>query len=310
MKKLLLSSAVLATALQVNAQCTDLIISEYVEGSGNDKAIEFYNPTASPINLAAGGYVIQRWSNGANEASGGSTNLTGVIQPYETHVLVNGQTTVENGGTSPAVTPALQAMADQLDHAYPAPTYMNGNDALVLLKNNGTVVVDVFGKPGEDPGDAWTDDASAGYTNANGGTWWTKNQTLIRKPNVKSGVTTIPAFFNPTAEYDSLPKDTWSMLGFHNCECDPNFNNSIEEIQKPVSISMFPNPNNTGQLFIRASEKMDNVAVYNLAGSLVFEQTLNEQSFMLRTDDWNKGLYFVEIKTINNRVQTQKLIVK
>ena len=32
---------------------TDLIISEYIEGSSNNKALEFYNGTGTPIDLAA-----------------------------------------------------------------------------------------------------------------------------------------------------------------------------------------------------------------------------------------------------------------
>ena len=35
-----------------NGQATDLIISEYVEGSSNNKYIELYNGTAAAINLA------------------------------------------------------------------------------------------------------------------------------------------------------------------------------------------------------------------------------------------------------------------
>ncbi len=40
----------LAPALLV-AQPTDIFISEYIEGSSNNKAIEFYNGTGAPINL-------------------------------------------------------------------------------------------------------------------------------------------------------------------------------------------------------------------------------------------------------------------
>jgi uncharacterized surface protein with fasciclin (FAS1) repeats len=68
---------------------------------------------------------------------------------------------------------------------------------------------------------AWTDDVSAGYTDANGGTWWTKRKTLIRKSTVQEGVTQIPILFNPTLEYDSLPDATYSNLGFHICDCYP-----------------------------------------------------------------------------------------
>ena len=64
----LASIVVLALAVAVAgpaaAQPTDLFISEYVEGSSNNKAIEFYNGTASAIDLAAGSYVFQTYSNG------------------------------------------------------------------------------------------------------------------------------------------------------------------------------------------------------------------------------------------------------
>ena len=59
--------------------------------------------------------------------------MQGFLQPYTTHFLVNGQITSTE--TSPACDPALQALAQQLDHDYPAPTYMNGNDAIALFKD-------------------------------------------------------------------------------------------------------------------------------------------------------------------------------
>ena len=49
-----ISSLIFATFLisGINAQnCTDLFISEYVEGSHNNKAIELYNPTNENIDL-------------------------------------------------------------------------------------------------------------------------------------------------------------------------------------------------------------------------------------------------------------------
>lgn len=41
----------------------DLIISEYVEGSGNNKALELYNGTGKTLDLAA--YTIELYMNGA-----------------------------------------------------------------------------------------------------------------------------------------------------------------------------------------------------------------------------------------------------
>lgn len=131
MKKTLLSLSLITVALLGKAQnCSELFISEYVEGTGNNKAIEIYNPTGSDIDLS--NYRIVRYSNGASYSNPiddiDSTDLVGTIVSYSVHVLVNGQTTTS--GSSPACSPVLQALANQLDHAYGAPTYMNGDDAL------------------------------------------------------------------------------------------------------------------------------------------------------------------------------------
>lgn len=70
----------------MNAQnCSNLFISAYVEGYGNNRAIELYNPTANAIDVS--GYSVGRFSNG-------STSLTGIqlpsamIQPYSNYVIV------------------------------------------------------------------------------------------------------------------------------------------------------------------------------------------------------------------------------
>jgi len=139
MKKNLLLLCVFFTALFSAAQTTptDLFFSEYVEGSGNNKALEIYNPTAQTI--ALDNYYIARYSNGSSVfAEGGITHLVGSIEPYHTFILVNGQTT--STASSPACSQILQDLSTitnngMLDHEYPSPTYMNGNDAIALLKS-------------------------------------------------------------------------------------------------------------------------------------------------------------------------------
>jgi PKD repeat protein len=191
----------------------ELFFSEYVEGTGNNKALEIFNPTNQAIDLAD--YVVKRYSNGSTTASEGyTTDLVGTIQAFDVFVLVNGQT--ESTETSPACDPDLQALADQLDGEYPAPTYFNGNDAITLEKKNGTLI-DIFGKVGEDPGMGWCDDESLNYmAGDNSEIALTKDHTLIRKPTVKEGVIMNPAFFNPSIEWDTLPVDTYDNLGIHN----------------------------------------------------------------------------------------------
>ena len=222
--------------------CTELFISEYLEGTGNNKGFEIYNPTAEPIDLSA--YTLQRWSNGASSSSDELT-LVGTIPAYGTWVVVNGQTTDEDlggGNISPAADPEMQGLANQLDNPYPAPTYMNGNDALVFVKNE-TTPVDMFGRPGEEPGDAWTDNADAGYTSTDGGTWLTANHTLRRKASTFAWKTRRP-FWSYTstavickfAVNSTLPLlegfgymlnsigliNSTDISGSHSQECHPN----------------------------------------------------------------------------------------
>ncbi|PCJ83144.1 MAG: hypothetical protein COA57_11925 [Flavobacteriales bacterium] len=208
------------------AGCSDLFISEYVEGSGNNKALEIYNPTMSSIDLS--NYVLKRYGNGSATATE-TLNLSGMLASGDVVIITNGQ--VDSacvGGTGPACTggywsppidTALYSLGDLYgDTAFPDVMYFNGDDALTLETVSGTIV-DIFGKIGEDPGAGWTDDAAAGYTDALGATPWTKDKTLIRKPSVQQGVATNPTAFNPTVEWDSLSVDTWSNLGFHTSSC-------------------------------------------------------------------------------------------
>ena len=44
--------------------CSDLFISEYVEGPAQNNAIEVYNPTNNLL-LTLAGYTINRYANGA-----------------------------------------------------------------------------------------------------------------------------------------------------------------------------------------------------------------------------------------------------
>jgi hypothetical protein len=313
MKKLLLLalSLIISGTMFGQGPCSDVFISEVVEGSGNDKAFELYNPTANAIDLS--GYTLERFSNGGTtSASGGVLDLTGnTIAAYSTLVIVNGQTTVENGGTSPAVSPALQAMADVLDVPYPAPTYANGNDAIVLFKGGSSVVVDIFGKVGEDPGEAWTDDASAGYTDANGGTYWTKDQTLVRKATVEMGVTDVAiTVFNPTLEYDSLPNNTWTELGQHVCNCDPN---SIrEDIKNNDRLFVYPNPVLNNMVKIRATHAISAVEVFDITGKLVISENIT--AFTSQTEialnESMTGIYLVRTILANGSVLTEKITVK
>jgi hypothetical protein len=291
------------------SQCTDIFISEYAEGTGNNKALEFYNPTSSPINL--GSYVIQRWSNGEAGATD-QTTLVGTIAPNSTFVLVNGQTEdtdLGGGNVSPACDPALQALANQLDNPYPAPTYMNGDDALVLVKN-GNTVVDIFGKPGEDPGVAWTDDAANGFTDGDGGTWLTSNHTLRRKASVTGGVTVPPVAFDTFLQWDTLSVNDWSGLGSHACACNPTGVESLLAQARP-EVQVYPNPSADGLLQVKSSAPIESIEIYSAAGSLLQRDTPNGLTWQAAWEGGapTSGVYFINVAVAGGVTFSHRWIV-
>ena len=174
-----------------NAQPTELFLSEYVEGSSNNKALEIYNGTGAPVDLAAGSYSIQMFFNGS--ASAGLTiNLTGTVAAGDVYVLAHSSAAA-----------AILAEADQTNGA----GWFNGDDALVLLK--GGAVVDSIGQRGFDPGTEW----GSGLTS-------TADNTLRRKPTIHAGDTNTLDPFDPAAEWNGFATDTFDGLGFHSTADD------------------------------------------------------------------------------------------
>jgi hypothetical protein len=183
---LTLLAAVAGTA---QAQTADLLISEYVEGSGDNKAIEIFNGTEDAVNLGA--YTLQRYSNG-------STIPTAIALPAIN--LARGATHVIVCSLADA---ALLAYANQTS----ANLNFNGNDALVLVVG-GSTVVDSFGRVGEDPGTAWT--CSSGST---------LNHSMRRLSSICSGDTAPADAFNPCVGWVFFTSDTFSGLGNHLVDC-------------------------------------------------------------------------------------------
>lgn len=162
----------------------DLIISEYIEGSSNNKAIELYNNADTELSLE--GYTLGLYSNGSSSV-GNSIDLTGTLAANTTYIISN-----------PSAAAAILDIADTTSTV----TYYNGDDALVLTKDG--VVVDSFGQVGVDPGSFWSDD-----------TVQTQNKTLRRKNSITTGRTDSTATFNPSNEWEQFDIDTFDGLGSH-----------------------------------------------------------------------------------------------
>lgn len=219
MKKLLLIMFLAFLASSIYSQ--DLFFSEYCEGTGNNKCVEIYNPTSQAIDLSS--YYIVRFSNGSSVfTEGGVSQLEGTLAPYKTFVFVNGQT--ETTSSSPACSPVLQAMADQLDHDYPAPTYMNGNDAIALIKTpNGeapnadmsnVTSVDLIGQIGlgnlisSETGWSYVKDSLLSYSNSAGDPMTGEVINYIVQKNNTAGGSFGPYWMSWTSNHSLIRKPT------------------------------------------------------------------------------------------------------
>jgi hypothetical protein len=313
MKKLLLSVFALASYASVNAQCNDLIISEYTEGSNNNKAIELYNPSMMPIALN-NNYRLIRYNNGTGAAAGESNaqaaiNLgTHIMQPGEAWVITIDKR--DAGAACPgqecAVATGLQAVTDTFlcpDYNVSFTMYFNGNDALSLQKttNGGSTwsYVDIFGKIGDPSmvtGYGWSDEDPYDGS-APGSVEWTENHTLIRKANVMQGVTSNPTDFIVDQQWDSLPNQTWTNLGTHNCSCPVG----IKEIDNTVRVSVYPNPANN-YITLDAAERISSISIFNVIGEEVAIQTVNKsQVSNINIENLPKGVYILKATFNSNK---------
>jgi Lamin Tail Domain/Secretion system C-terminal sorting domain len=110
MKKFLLSLAAIAASFNAFAQCNELFISEYVEGTNTNKAIGIYNPTNAAIDL--GGYSLGRFSNGSSSLTATTIiQLSGTIQPYDEYVFIVSHQDTTLGGQDQPVWNGYQVMA-------------------------------------------------------------------------------------------------------------------------------------------------------------------------------------------------------
>ena len=163
------------TAAASSTTATDLLFSEYIEGSSNNKALEISNATGAAINLSI--YTIKKQTNGAGAWSAG-LSLTGTINNGSKFTIVNSSMASSCYSTASA---NLSTAATEMT--------FNGNDPVGLFKNG--VLIDIIGT-------------------FNGGTAnFAADQTIRRKSSITSPTTT----FNKTTQWDSYTSDTCNNLG-------------------------------------------------------------------------------------------------
>ena len=203
----LAAGGVVASAAPAAAASGDLFISEYVEGSSNNKAIEIYNPGTTAVDLAATGYKLQQYSNGSPTVSL-TINLTGSVAPGDVYVFSHALANA-----------AILAQADQSANL----GLFNGNDAVALVK--GTEIVDVIGQIGVDPGSQWGTGLAS-----------TMDNTLRRNASIVQGDTNGADPFDPAVEWTGYASDTFDGVGWHLTPPDPDPEPVADCAATPVTI--------------------------------------------------------------------------
>jgi len=220
-KRTLLPLLMLGLISLMFAQAADLFISEYVEGSSNNKAIEIFNGTGAAVDLS--NYSMKLASNGSPTwSTTNSVTLSGTLANNDVFVIANAQ-----------ANPTILGVAD-MTHTV---TYFNGNDCLGLF--HGDTLIDIIGVLGTDPGTAWPVAGTEGAT---------LNHTLIRKPEVDSGNTDWIAGAGTNmdnSEWIVHPQDYVDDLGSHTFDpggsehaATPTFNPPAGVYAQPISVTI------------------------------------------------------------------------
>jgi endonuclease I len=111
-----------------NTVASDLYISEYIEGSSNNKALEIVNYTGAFVDLSS--YTLKKQTNGAGSWSGTPLALSGTLANGDVYVIAHAS----------AATPIL----DEADLTPSSEVVnFNGNDPIGLFKDD--ILIDIIG---------------------------------------------------------------------------------------------------------------------------------------------------------------------
>ncbi len=128
-------SAIGKDSVTIYVDPSPIIISEYVEGTSNNKYIEIFNASNELINLTNNGYELRTSFNGANNFSSSFSDWgsRASIPAGSVIVLANAQAAIY---PSPDILVPLSTSS---------PLNFNGNDAVALFRNG--LIVDIIGEP-------------------------------------------------------------------------------------------------------------------------------------------------------------------
>ncbi len=177
----------------------EIFLSEYIEGSSNNKALEIYNGTGADV--ALDNYQIAQSANGNGWQYFHIFPEEAVLEDEDVWVILN-------NSTDPTFFPEWRA--DEF-LAYPSVVHHNGNDARAIIKvaaeYGDTLVVDVFGDPNSDQN-----------FNVAGVPGAAQNHSIVRKAAVTNGNSDWVSSAGTNAddsEWIVYDQNTFTYLGTH-----------------------------------------------------------------------------------------------
>lgn len=250
-----------------------LFISEYIEGSSFNKAIEIANFSDESVDLSD--YTLKLASNGATDWSN-SLTLSGTLDAGDVYVICHGSADA-----------AIQAEADLTNNTV---INFNGNDAIGLFES--TDLIDILGELGDSDNFA-------------------KDVTLVRKSTVTSPntvYTTDEWDVYSTNEYGYIGYHSILSTAI----ADGDIFNAESELSATVYPSP-ATTTATIQLNSDVIMQQVNITIVNMQGSTVYFANLdiNDTSYMLSVDvsSLSSGLYLIKINTEIKTI-TSKLLVE
>ena len=239
---------------------TELFISEYVEGSSNNKTIEIANITGSSIDLSL--YNLRRQSNGTGAWST-RYDLTGILVSGDVVVVINGNVT-----NATLIAEADIVVPNNAGTNFGEPLNFNGDDPVGLFKDE--TLIDIVGEFDF------------------GGANFAQNTTLRRK----SSVTGPNISFDEANEWDSYPEDTVDDVGMHSTTL------STTDITWS-GLNVYPNPTSFNYVYIRNNEDVK-VEVFNILGKKIKQAQITESNPKLDLSSFSSGIYLLKISNQGN----------
>jgi len=261
--------AVTTNASGTGGTASDILFSEYIEGSGNNKALEIANNTGASVSLST--YTIKKQTNGAGAWSTGLA-LSGTLATGSKFTIVNSSMSSSCFATGSA---NISTTATELT--------FNGNDAVGLFKNG--VLIDIIGT-------------------FNGGTAnFAADVTLRRKSTVTAPSTT----FNLSSQWDSYTTDTCSNLGAKRAQIAA-IETEEEIVPQLQEVILYPNPTNGNfNIYFNTINSPYSIEIISIFGQRVFEKS-NITDSLSTINNLPKGIYIVRINQ-DSETFSKKIII-